>query len=86
MPSFSKSEGDAHMALAQLLPAIQELPAPDKLKLIRVLAEELDSGEDISPLVPHKVYYLPTLYDAVGTGRMLLDAIYDQQAVGSAKR
>ena len=31
-----------------------------QLKLIRILAEELDTNEDISPLEPHKVYYLPT--------------------------
>jgi hypothetical protein len=74
------------MTLAELLPAIQHLPPTDKLKLIRVLAEELDTGEDISPLVPHKVYCLPTPYDTVGTGRMLLDAIYDQPVVDSAKR
>ena len=47
------------MTLAELIPAIQHLPPTDKLKLIRVLAEELDGGEDISPLVPHKVYCLP---------------------------
>jgi hypothetical protein len=63
------------MTLAELLPAIQDLPAADKLKLIRVLAEELDSGEDILPLAPHKVYYLPTPYGAMGAGRTLLQAI-----------
>jgi hypothetical protein len=63
------------MTLAELLPAIQELPAADKLKLIRVLAEELDAGGNISPLAPHKVYYLPTPYGALGAGRALLDAM-----------
>ena len=38
--------------LAELLPAVQQLPAADKIKLIRILAEKLDEGEDISPLVP----------------------------------
>jgi hypothetical protein len=65
------------MTLADLLPAIQDLPAADKLKLIRVLAEELDSGEDISPLTPQKVYYLPTPYGAMGAGRTLLQAMED---------
>jgi hypothetical protein len=63
------------MTLAELLPAIQDLPAADKLKLIRVLAEELDSGEDISPLAPHKVYSLPTPYGMTGAGRTLLQAM-----------
>ena len=57
------------MTLSELLPAIQDLPPTDKLKLIRVLAEELDTGEDISPLVPHKVYDLPTPYGVVGAAR-----------------
>ena len=60
------------MTLAELIPAIQDLPAADKLKLIRVLAEGLDSGEDISPLAAHKVYYLPTPYGVLGAGRTLL--------------
>jgi hypothetical protein len=66
------------MTLAELIPAVQDLPAADKLKLIRVLAKELDTGDDISPLVPNKVYYLPTPYDAFGTGQALMDAM--QQA------
>jgi hypothetical protein len=63
------------MTLAHILPEAQRLPAVDKLKLIRVLAEELDSGDDISPLVPHKVYYLPTPYGAFGAGQALMDAM-----------
>jgi hypothetical protein len=62
------------MTLAELLPAVQQLPAVDKLRLIRLLAEELDSGEDISPLVPHKVYYLPTPYATYGAAGALLAA------------
>ncbi len=71
------------MTLAELLPAIQQLPAADKLKLIRVLAEELDGPEDISPLVPHHLYYLPTPYDAFGAGQALLDAM--EQAEGEPR-
>lgn len=63
------------MTLTDLLPAVQQLPAVDKLRLIRILAEELDSGEDIAPLVPHKVYQLPTPYSMFGAGRELLDAM-----------
>ena len=63
------------MTLAQILPEVQRLPAVDKLKLIRVLAEDLDSGEDISPLVPHKEYYLATPYDTLGAGQALMDAM-----------
>jgi hypothetical protein len=63
------------MTFAQILPEAQRLPAVDKLKLIRVLAEDLDSGDDISPLVPHKVYYLATPYDSAGAGQALMDAM-----------
>ncbi len=63
------------MTLAELLPAVQELPAADKLRLIRILAEDLDTGEDISPLTPHKAYPLLTPYAAYGAGRALMDAM-----------
>jgi hypothetical protein len=63
------------MTLAELIPAVQNLPAADKVKLIRVLAEELDAGEDISPLIPNKVYDMPTPYDAFGAGQALMDAM-----------
>jgi hypothetical protein len=62
------------MTLAQILPEAQRLPAVDKLKLIRLLAEDLDSGDDISPLTPHAVYYLATPYDTLGAGQALMDA------------
>jgi hypothetical protein len=48
------------MTLAELLPAIQVLPTADKMRLIRILAGELDQAGDISPLVAHKAYELPT--------------------------
>ena len=62
------------MTLAELVPAVQQLPAADKLRLIRIVAESLDSGEDISPLVPHKVYHLPTPYATYGAAGALLAA------------
>ena len=37
------------MTLADLLPAVKQLTAHDKLRLIRLLAEELDTPSDISP-------------------------------------
>jgi hypothetical protein len=63
------------MTLAELLPAVQQLPAADKIKLIRILAEKLDEGEDISPLVPNKVYKLPTPYGTLGAAETLLQAL-----------
>ncbi|HAG82128.1 MAG TPA: hypothetical protein DCL61_13415 [Cyanobacteria bacterium UBA12227] len=63
------------MKLTELLPMVRQLSAPDKLKLIRILAEELDTNEDISPLEPHKVYYLATPYDSFGAGEILMQAM-----------
>jgi hypothetical protein len=63
------------MTLAELLPAIRQLPALEKLRLIRILAEELDTAEDIAPFEPHKIYYLPTPYNMFGAGRALMQAM-----------
>jgi hypothetical protein len=49
------------MTLAEMLPAARRLSASEKLKLIRILAEDLDLAEDISPLEPFKTYDLPTI-------------------------
>jgi hypothetical protein len=58
------------MTLTELLPAIQQLSPKEKLKLIRILAEELDTKEDISPLETYKTYNLPTPYDNFGVGEL----------------
>lgn len=63
------------MTLTEILPAVRQLPAVDKIRLIRVLAEELDLEEDVFPFEPYKIYYLPTLYDMFGAGRALMDAM-----------
>ena len=59
------------MTLAELVPAARQLPAADKLRLIRILAEELDAGQAISPFVPHKVYDMPTPYSMYGVALVL---------------
>jgi hypothetical protein len=71
-------EEECTMTLAELLPAIRQLPALEKLRLIRILAEDLDTAEDIAPFEPHKIYYLPTPYNTFGAGRALMQAM--QQA------
>lgn len=63
------------MTLTELLPAIRQLPALEKLRLIRILAEEFDTDEDIFPLQPSKLYYLPTPYNSFGAGRLLMAAL-----------
>lgn len=65
------------MSLTELLPSIHQLPAYEKVRLIRILAEELDTTEDISPFQPNKLYYLPTPYDTFGAGQELMAAMME---------
>ena len=68
------------MSLAEMLPAARRLSATEKLKLIRILAEDLEMTEDISPLEPFKTYDLPTPYDCFGAGAVLMEAFNQSDA------
>lgn len=61
--------------MTELLPSIRQLSSVEKLRLIRILAEELDTQEDMFPFQPDKVYYLPTPYQSFGAGRALMAAM-----------
>jgi len=61
------------MTLAELLPTVRSLSTPEKLKLIRFLAEELDTAEETLPLEPYKTYELPTPYNSFGAGAILME-------------
>ncbi|WP_009633288.1 hypothetical protein [Synechocystis sp. PCC 7509] len=63
------------MTLAELLPAVRLLSVQEKLKLIRLLAEELDTAEEIAPLEPYKTYKLPTPYNSFETGAILIETL-----------
>ena len=63
------------MTLTEVLPIIRKLPTLDKLRLIRILAQELDTAENIFPFEPYKIYYLATPYNVFGAGKALMDAI-----------
>ena len=63
------------MKLADVLSAVRQLSAEEKLKLIRLLAKDLDTTEDITPLEPFKTYDLPTPYDSFGAGAILMAAL-----------
>jgi hypothetical protein len=63
------------MTLAEVIPAARRLTAIEKLKLIRVLIEDLDIAEDIAPIEPFKNYDLPTPYDMFGAGNILMEAL-----------
>lgn len=68
--------------LTEILPAVRQLPIPDKIRLIRILAEELDMTQNIFPFEPYKVYYLTTPYNAFGAGKALMDAMKTTGANG----
>jgi hypothetical protein len=72
--------GASVMTLAEVLPVVRQLSASEKLKLIRILAEDLDTIEDIAPLESLKTYDLPTLYDSFGAGAALMEALQKEDA------
>jgi hypothetical protein len=63
------------MTLAEVLPAVRQLTASEKLKLIRLLEEDLDRDEALSLFEHGKVYNLPTPYDSYGAAQALADAL-----------
>ncbi len=66
------------MTMTELLPSIRQLTPAEKLHLIRILAEELDTKDNISPFQPNKIYYLPTPYQSFGTGGKLMASLSDE--------
>jgi hypothetical protein len=68
------------MTLAELLPAARRLSIAEKLKLIRILTEDLETAEGITPLEPFKTYDLPTPYDCFGAGAVLMEAFKPSDA------
>jgi hypothetical protein len=68
------------MTLAEVVSAARQLSATEKLKLIRILAEDLDTAEDIAPLEPYKTYDLPTPYNCFGAGAVLMEFLKQADA------
>ena len=66
---------EIEMTLVEILPTIRQLPALEKLHLIRILAEELDTSAEIYPFEHHKTYLLPTPYNMFGVGQALAEAL-----------
>lgn len=63
------------MTFTEILPAVFKLYSPDKLKLIRPLADDLGACADIHPFEAGKVYQLPTPYNTFGAAEILASAI-----------
>ncbi|MEN0046514.1 MAG: hypothetical protein AAF806_05620 [Bacteroidota bacterium] len=67
------------MALSNLLPSIQQLPFLDKLRLIGILAEEIQQpfqAETVSTyLQPDQIHYIYTPYDTFGAAEILMQTL-----------
>jgi hypothetical protein len=63
------------VTLNDIIPAVRKLPSAEKLRLIRILAEELDKVGHIFPFEPNKVYDLPTPYNSFGVAETLMNTL-----------
>ncbi|MEH2007979.1 hypothetical protein [Nostoc sp.] len=68
------------MTLAEVITIVRKLSPSEKLKLIRILVEDLDTVEDISPLEPFKTYDLPTPYNSFGAGAVMMEALKSEDS------
>jgi len=48
------------MSLAEIVPQIRGLSAADKIRLIRLLAEQVDAEDEIAPLEHGRTYVVST--------------------------
>ena len=65
------------VTLAELLPNIHELSYLDKVRLIRILAEDLDvsKNQEQTYFEPYKTYYLHTPQFEAGAAAILMQAL-----------
>ena len=67
------------MTLSKLLPDIQQLSLLDKIRLIAILAKDIEQPFASEPFVfdPKKVYYLATPYNTFGAAEILMKTLED---------
>lgn len=65
------------MTLTKVLPLARQLTVSEKLKLIRLLAEDLESDDATAIFEGGKFYNPPTPYDSYGPTQVLADALAD---------
>lgn len=76
MQAISTSETMSQSTtLKEIMPVVRTLPTIDKLRLIRILAEELEQAREIAPFEPGKTYELSTPYNAFGAADILAEAM-----------
>lgn len=67
------------MTLTDILPMVHQLTPAEKLKLIRALAEDLDTRSNIGLFEAGKVYDLPTPYNCYGAAQLLAEALANEK-------
>ncbi len=61
------------MPLIEIIPVVRMLSVFDKLRLIRMLAEEHENSKDIFPLEFGKTYSMSTPYNMFGVAEILFE-------------
>ena len=61
--------------LQEVIPVISMLTAFEKLKLIRILAQELEDNNNFFPLEPGKTYQIETPFCMYGVAEVLAESI-----------
>jgi hypothetical protein len=78
-PTAQTEAQEKPITLTEIIPAVRMLPALDKLRLIRILAEELEGEKEIFPFESGKTYSLPTPYNSYGAAAVLAEAMVTYQ-------
>jgi len=63
------------MTLAEVLSSARQLNVSEKLRLIRILAEDLDTNESLAASLSGKICELPTPYESFGAAKILAEAL-----------
>ncbi len=71
---LSNSE-QKNITLTEIIMSARQLAASDKIRLIRILAEELDTDATAFPLKSNKTCCLPTPYNTFGAAELLIKAL-----------
>jgi len=74
-PTVQTETLEQPITLTRIVPAVRMLSALDKLRLIRILAEELEAAKEIWPFESGKTYYLPTPYNSFSAAAILAEAM-----------
>jgi len=78
--SLSSDNQERAITLTGVIHDVKQLSSYDKLRLIRILAEELESSKNIFPLEEGRTYDLPTPYNSFGAAEILMNTLKSSDA------